>query len=517
MLLKALKGAKSVNLPTYKYYEYYEESRKSEYKSLLRQLGTDICFDDDKWICDKRIKSQSEPLNYSIIYFTTIPERYKNMAKYYAIIRIANGDTIRTIKSRVSRIKVFFEFIDQLGISFENININTAHILKNFLADSEYSISTIKDIWRETNTFTNTMNGFDRIKIKNPFAINPFVANKKLDYKYIPEYVAPQIDEAFKKDEIDLYLRCIYWLLRLIPSRISEILGMSIDCIKRYTEHWVVFIPTWKQNGGNMEPIYRSIHIEEKSTGKMLIDLLRQQQELAKKLQDALHESNRGLLFAYECVYHYKRGGKSACRYIKTATINTVEKQFKRICEQYKIKNEDGTIYYVTTHQFRHNGITDRLEAGFTLEQIADMTGHHGNAMIWNAYSHLDLKPKTIIEKQKYVLEEPKDKQNPYVLFGGRILNMEEQTEKRLLKNIRALRVPGGICGDVTGCKGDMWSCLDCEHFIPDKEQLSYFKEQAGELKNKAKRFGKYPMIRDNALKNAELFEKVVSKLIGEQ
>ena len=77
---------------------------------------------------------------------------------------------------------------------------------------------------------------------------------------------------------------------------------------------------------------------------------------------------------------------------------------------------------------------------------------------------------------------------------------MEEQTEKRLLKNIRALRVPGGICGDVTDCKCDMWSCLDCEHFIPDKEQLSYFKGQAGELKIKAKRFGKYPMIRDNAL-----------------
>lgn len=30
------------------------------------------------------------------------------------------------------------------------------------------------------------------------------------------------------------------------------------------------------------------------------------------------------------------------------------------------------------------------LTAGFTLEQIADMTGHHGNAMIWNSYAHLD-------------------------------------------------------------------------------------------------------------------------------
>lgn len=45
----------------------------------------------------------------------------------------------------------------------------------------------------------------------------------------------------------------------------------------------------------------------------------------------------------------------------------------------------------VTTHQFRHNGITDRLAAGFTAAQIAEMTGHHGDAMIFNAYAHLNL------------------------------------------------------------------------------------------------------------------------------
>mgnify|MGYP000568040784 CR=1 FL=1 len=68
------------------------------------------------------------------------------------------------------------------------------------------------------------------------------------------------------------------------------------------------------------------------------------------------------------------------------------------------------------------------------------MTGHHGNAMIWNSYAHLDLKPETIVEKQKYVLEESVKPEAGYVLFGGRILNMEAALEKRLLKNIRRRR-----------------------------------------------------------------------------
>ncbi|MDW2797626.1 hypothetical protein RZO55_08560 [Clostridium boliviensis] len=41
--------------------------------------------------------------------------------------------------------------------------------------------------------------------------------------------------------------------------------------------------------------------------------------------------------------------------------------------------------------------------------------------------------------------------------------------EKRLLKNLRDRRALGGICSDVTDCKSDMWDCVECEHFIPDR------------------------------------------------
>lgn len=109
------------------------------------------------------------------------------------------------------------------------------------------------------------------------------------------------------------------------------------------------------------------------------------------------------------------------------------------------------------------------------MEQIADMTGHHRNAMIWNAYAHLDLKPETIVKKKRFVLKESVDEESKYIIFSGRISGMDELLEKRLLKNIRAHRVPGGICGDVTGCKSDMWNCLVCEDFIPDSDQEPYF------------------------------------------
>lgn len=173
-------------------------------------------------------------------------------------------------------------------------------------------------------------------------------------------------------------------------------------------------------------------------------------------------ENKQGCLFSYQRILHYEKGGTSLAGVANNIIQSFVAYHFKRICGQYNILDENGDIYNLTSHQFWHNGITDRLEAGFTMEQIADMAGHHGNAMIWNSYAHLNLKSETILKKQRCVLEEPLQTESKYILFGGRILGMDALLEKCLLNNLRAHRVPGGICGDVTGCKSDMWNCLAC-------------------------------------------------------
>lgn len=55
---------------------------------------------------------------------------------------------------------------------------------------------------------------------------------------------------------------------------------------------------------------------------------------------------------------------------------------------------------------------------------------------------------------------------------------MDGLTEERLLRNLRSLRVRGGICSDITRSDCNMFSCLNCDFFVPEVEQLSYFQEQ---------------------------------------
>lgn len=503
-----------MTVPMFSYKEVFEEKEKFRYKEFLWELGEHIRFEDDIWVCDKRVRSGSEPKNYHCIYFSKVSQKYKEIVKYYAILRILQGDTIRTVRGRVTRLIPYLNFMEETDE--ENLlgcNVIKASDFMDCLNHAGYAENTKKGIWQEIPAFIRTMDGFHGIKSQNPFSINPYVGIQKLDYKYIPENVADRLDRIFKEEEVELHLKCIYWLLRLIPSRISEILGMKLDCIKYYSNHYVVFIPTWKQNGGHIEPLLRSIHLEKEGMAGYLLDLLQQQKEAALRLQSRLPDKKRGFLFAYQRVLHYKKGGKSEKGVVNIMQISGVSYQLRRICEIYRVLDENGGIYNLTSHQFRHNGITDRLAAGFTLEQIADMTGHHGNAMIWNAYSHLDLKPETIVEKQKYILAESAETEQGYVLFGGRILNMGDALEKRLLKNIRAQKVPGGICGDVTGCRSDMWNCLNCGMFIVDAGQLGYFEEGMRKWKEKAERFSDMPMVRDNAEKHADQFRRIIERI----
>lgn len=504
-----------MKFPQYSFAENYDAGQKERYLDLLPQLGSTIRFEDDTWICDKRIRNNSDPAHYVHIYFSSVTSQYRELIKYFAIIRFIRGDTVRTVRSRVCSLASFTKFLTEYcgAPLISCCDSRTAYKLKEHLELSAWAIGTKKDIWLQASALLQIMDGFDGIRCKNPFVSNPYARSEKLDYKYIPEKIAGRLDEVFRNEEIELHIRCVYWLLRLIPSRISEILAMKIDCLKPFHENFVIFIPTWKQNGGNMEPTLRSIHVEDVGIAAYLLELIRAQQKVAADLQPLLPESKQGCLFSYQRVLHYETGETSRPGVANNIIQSFVSYHFKRICERYHIKDEDGRIYKLTSHQFRHNGITDRLEAGFTMEQIADMTGHHGNAMIWNAYTHLNLKPETIMKKQRCVLEEPLQLEGKYILFGGRILGMDALLEKRLLKNIRAHRVPGGICGDVTDCKSDMWNCLTCKYFIPDGSQITYYEEQIAVWLEKAKRFEQMPMVRDNAIRNAGQFEAILNKI----
>lgn len=491
-----------------RYDELYSNIEPARCRDFLVSLSNTSRFEDETWVCEKKIKSVSQNANDVSIYFSKTPLPYKEMVKYYSLMRLQKGIGIKTVCNEVWSLNRFLIFLGEVPIT--DVAVMTAGEFKIYLDRKSYAESTRGSIWSALERFFRMMNGFEGLRLRNPFGENHYESHRLVDSKYIPDDVAKQLDHAFSNDRIPLHLRCIYWLLRLVPSRISEILGMTIDCLKPFDDHFCLFIPSWKQNGGYREPIMRTIHIHDRDMGARLLALIREQQKAANSYQGYVPEEKKNALFTYRRqiilngIIHFKNQ-------YRAATWAHVSYSFDRICRDAGIHDETGG-YRVTSHQFRHNGITDRLRAGFTLPQIADMTGHHGTAMIYNSYTHLELYPETLTEPRAYTTDNPASG-NPYILFGGRILNMDAVMEARLLRNLRAHRIPGGICADVTHCRSRMWDCIDCPQFVPEQEQLSFFMEQAAAWREKSLKFGADKLMADNFADIADRFQNVVEKL----
>lgn len=490
----------------YKYEELFADNEKQNYQRFISSVSTNSVFSDDIWICDKRNVSKGKELYKIKIHFKNTPYQHKEISKYFIILRLIDGVSVRSVKVDLYSLNLFLGFLKNQ--SLEDVNYHTATKFKLFLDEKGSAASTKSRTWSTLNMFFKKMNGFDNLQLKNPFIKNPYTVDKLIDSKYIPENVMTQLDKTFLNEEIAITYRCIYWVIRLFPSRISEVIGMEIDCLKPFDDHFIITIPTWKQNGGYREPIKRIIHIKNAEIGSYLLKLIKEQQELSLACQPFLEEKHKNALFTYQdgCVQngvYYPRN-----RYI-VATWAAVDYNLKKICCKYNVTDENGEIYKISTHQLRHNGITDRIRAGFTLPQIAEMTAHHGTAMLYSSYAHLNLFPETIVEPLEYTTEE----ENPQVLFGGRILNMDAITESRLLKNLRSHRIPGGICTDVTHCKNGMWDCISCKNFVPEKEQLNFFKEQAEEWLKKAKKFNGQSQSYENFLNLSSKYVDIIDVL----
>jgi len=264
----------------------------------MSSLSDSVSFEADTWICEKRLRNQAQLLSKVTIYFSKVPEPYKEMTKYYAILRLLEGKVVSTVRSDVGNVAVFLNFMGDTPISA--ITMITVPRFKEYLEKRGYAESTRSAIWSAVAIFLSQMNGFDGMALKNPFYSNPYQAKRLVDQKYILEYVAEQLNRVFLREDIPLTMRCIYWLLRLIPSRISEVLGMRIDCIKPFDGHYCIFIPMWKQNGGYREPIMRTIHINDDGIGGHLLALLWEQQKLAMAYQCYLPEEKWDALFTQD-------------------------------------------------------------------------------------------------------------------------------------------------------------------------------------------------------------------------
>jgi len=110
-------------IPKQRYVEYYGEQDKQRYRELMNSFSDNISFESDTWICEKQLKNQAQHPSKATIYFSKVPVRYKEMVKYYAVIRLLEGKGVSTVCGDIGNVAVFLKFMGDIPLS--NISVLT--------------------------------------------------------------------------------------------------------------------------------------------------------------------------------------------------------------------------------------------------------------------------------------------------------------------------------------------------------------------------------------------------------
>lgn len=206
-------------------------------------------------------------------------------------------------------------------------------------------------------------------------------------------------------------------------------------------------------------------------------------------------------------------------RPFSTSRINRV---LNIIIKVFNIRDEQGEIFHISSHQFRHNAITDRLYlGGFTIDQIRSISGHKNEKMPLT-YAH------KLKNEHKKMWEEATGLTPPEkapVEFKGVIVNLEDENVlERLSRNPRAYltweansKKGVGLCSSLScNPKGTTvhFECYECDWFVPKIEYYDDYKaeynywikvmEDNASKPNRAAHF-------ENAIRNSNCIERILN------
>jgi hypothetical protein len=121
-------------------------------QQLLKRLGDNIEFEDNTWVCDKLKDSVAKPHSYYTLYFNCIPEEYRRLVKYFALME---NIRLLTLRNEINNLSHFFSYLKNECDSLDIKNTNKM-ILNNFeiyLNRTSLSKKTKNAIWHNTYKF----------------------------------------------------------------------------------------------------------------------------------------------------------------------------------------------------------------------------------------------------------------------------------------------------------------------------------------------------------------------------
>lgn len=411
----------------FKYAEPYDENTRSNLRERVHShLGHGGSFDDDIWIYKNHDNYIVSGESMFRIYFMSVPKQYKQITKYFILRNILAVSTMNAI---IGHLNYFFNFIiDGFDINdLNDVNYRVLEEYRNELESMESVPAHIKKRWSKLEEFFTVMSDFKEVpKVSIPSPPNYVLLekrNKKLqgvgDNIIPPKKTYLDLDRVFIKyqDGIPIHIQSAYWTLRLIPTRIDEVLSMSITkALRKVNNEFNITIPVPKTSS-HIEIKEKIISMTgESEAEKHLIKVLKKQKEVALSLQKKVRQMNltEGLLYTVQrvdsntsevlekinyaniLIGRYKLHDFNS--WLRNIIIKADTIQDKCGNKIFHFRDDNGELYDITSHDFRHEAITDRLDYGFVTHKVMFLAGLNQADTLFGYYN---------VRKDKVVISKP--------------------------------------------------------------------------------------------------------------
>jgi len=374
--------------------------------------------------------------------------------------------------------KMFFSFLEEHKIYIENCRSSLINVYISKL-DSipKLSVSQKNSLIRTVAALLDTCSKYEILQGAGVIDCS-FRWKDQREAKRAPDNCVIQaLDLMFfdiSKTDIPHAYRCLYFLLRLISNRISETLSMDIDCLSYPdVDVYAISIPTSKETPYHV-PEYQKYN--RKLSGwceGIMYEFIRTQQELALENQSSLEDCDKGYLFV----------SPTNKRLITETEFNDF---LAKLCIRHHIMDASGNHAHVTSHDFRHVAIGERLRNDIISPILTMIESNHstpeqtmayGYQSIQDEAAHLGAITGEIFQKSWGVLSGDNKVINPTVFPEHKYKSIENQPFTRL--------IPGyGICCNASCCPR-FEKCFECREFEPDEMYLEYIESAIGVLEKK--------------------------------
>lgn len=188
--------------------------------------------------------------------------------------------------------------------------------------------------------------------------------NRKVRIEYIPDYVMSQINDEVKKEE-NVYLKNAIIILKFTGMRMGELCSLKTDCVEKhlingFTMRWMDF-----KNRKERQPV---------PVRQECAIAVKEIQKYTEEMRSETDEEISEYLFIRKTAYG-----------ISKISPGVMGAWIRAFTTEHEIRDENGEIYHLTSHQFRRTLATDMISNGVNLSVIQQMLGH-ANAVTTTKY-----------------------------------------------------------------------------------------------------------------------------------